>query len=69
MVLAGFANPANPVHRAFIADVAAEGIAGIGRIGNQTALPNDLHNRRDPPRLRMRRMYVDEPGHAQIVER
>ena len=67
MFLIGTANPADPVNRLLVTDLAAECIAGIRRVRDKTAALDNSNQHRNFARLRVVRMYFDEIGHARIV--
>ncbi len=60
-------NAVDAIDRALVADVAAEGIARVGRIGDQTAIFDNLDDCCHAPWLRVVGMNFNELGHARIV--
>ena len=67
MLFVRLADPVNPADSPCIANVATKGITRVRRVRNQPTATDGLHNRRDPPRLRVARMNFDQSGHARIV--
>ena len=53
MVLVGLANPPDSLQCLAIPNMAAEGVAAVGRIGNQSAVAQDLHRLADQSQLRI----------------
>ncbi len=67
MLLVSTTYSMNSLDRLLIAEMAAKGVAGIGRISDQATHVDDLHNRRNAAWLRVRRMDFNKRGHARIV--
>ena len=63
------ANLANAPRRRRVADVAAERVARIGRIGDDPARPQDRRRLPDEPRLRIGGMHLEELGHDRRRQR
>ena len=57
----------NAVYGPLIANMAAKGIAGIGRVGDQSTHVDNLHNRRNAAWLWVLWMDFDNSSHARIV--
>lgn len=65
MVPVGTPDPADPLQRVLVADVATERIAGVGGIGDHPARAHDLDCAPDEPRLGILRMQIEvlDDGH------
>ena len=55
------------IKRFLVADMAAQRVAGVGRIGNNAAVTNNFDNGLHEPRLRIDRVDFNHLGHARIV--
>ena len=67
MPLVGASDAANATNGFCISDMTAKRVARIGGVRNQPSTVNNLYDRRNLPGLWVRRMNVDESGHARIV--
>ena len=63
MIVADAANLADSLRRRQVAQVAAEGIARIGRIGDDAAVAENARGLANQARLRIDRMYLEELSH------
>ena len=52
MMTIGLADAPHPLQRILVADMAAERVTGIGRIGDEPAAAHDFRRAADQPRLR-----------------
>ena len=57
------AQPLDPLQPVAVAELDAERVAGVGRVGDQPVLPQQVDHRGDGPRLRVDRVDVDVAGH------
>ncbi len=64
MVVTDTANPPDPPRGVRVADPAAEGVARIGRIGDDAASARIAGGLPDQPRLGIQRMDLEELGHG-----
>src|SRR5690606_14226867 len=60
MVLVRLTDPRDALHRRLVADVAAQRIAGIGRVNDYSTVADDRDRLPDQPRLRIFRMDFEE---------
>ena len=67
MLLVGPADSVNTVDGPGVANVTAKRVTRVRRVRDQPTSMDGLHDRRNPPRLRVRRMDFDDSGHARIV--
>jgi hypothetical protein len=58
----------DPVDAFLVAELAAQRVAGVRRVGDHAALPHDVTDLGDRATLRVGRMDVEVPGHATSVE-
>src|SRR5688572_32023719 len=56
MALVHVPDAADALHRRLVADMAAERVARVRRIGDDAPVADDVHRRADEPRLRVLRM-------------
>ena len=57
----------DPLQPARVVQAAAEGEAGVGRVRDQPARPQQVHRCRDGPRLRVVRVHIEVPRHGVSV--
>ena len=62
------AHEADALNRGLVADMAAQRVAGIGRIDHDAALADDLAGLPDEPRLRIARMHGEALRHAARIQ-
>ena len=58
------ADPQDPVAAVAVAEPAAERVAGVGRVGDQRVVAQQLDDLLEQPRLRVVRVDVEVAGHA-----
>jgi hypothetical protein len=57
----------DPLDAVEIPHLAAERVAGVGRVGDHPAAPDDVSHLRDRPALRVVRVNVEVPRHVTSV--
>ena len=67
MVAVGVAQAADALERGRVADVTAERVAAVGRIGDQPAVAQDLRGLADQPRLRILRVQFEILGFMPVL--
>ena len=68
MVTIGVANAANALERVLVADVAAERVTGVGRIGDDAAATQNVHGLTNQPQMGIFRMEFEAlHGEAGII--
>ena len=60
-------DPQDAVLALLVAQRAPQGEAGVGRVGDQPAVADDLHRLVDGPRLGVDGVHVEVPGHGRTV--
>ena len=65
--LVDVADAPDPFHRRLVADVAAERVARVRRVGDHASVTDDFDRVPDEPRLRVLRVHRKILGHALVI--
>src|SRR4030095_2033162 len=67
MLLAGHADAPDPLERILVPEMTAQRIAGIRRVDDHAALPNDVNGAPDEPQLRVQGVNLEELTHPAMI--